>query len=98
MTRSEPRRDLYAHMDAANVDLKAFTQDFYHRVCAGHLDDVLQTLEYLRYQARDQHRPRRHQPRTCLKRVIRGARVIPTRAHAPTTCAAMARLIVTPEP
>jgi AmmeMemoRadiSam system radical SAM enzyme len=46
---AEPRRDLYAHMDAANADLKAFTQDFYHRVCAGHLDDVLQTLEYLRH-------------------------------------------------
>jgi pyruvate formate lyase activating enzyme len=44
---AEPRRDLYAHMDAANIDLKAFTQDFYHRVCAGHLDAVLDTLEYL---------------------------------------------------
>jgi pyruvate formate lyase activating enzyme len=42
-----PRRDLYEHMDAANVDLKAFTQDFYHRVCAGNLDAVLDTLEYL---------------------------------------------------
>ena len=31
------RRELYAHMDAANVDLKAFTEDFYHRVCSGHL-------------------------------------------------------------
>jgi pyruvate formate lyase activating enzyme len=48
--RPEPRRDLYAHMDAANVDLKAFTQDFYHRVCAGHLDAVLDTLEYLRHE------------------------------------------------
>jgi AmmeMemoRadiSam system radical SAM enzyme len=37
-------------MDAANVDLKAFTQDFYHRVCAGHLDAVLDTLEYLRHE------------------------------------------------
>jgi len=46
--RPEPRGDLYAHMDAANVDLKAFTQDFYHRVCAGHLDAVLDTLKYLR--------------------------------------------------
>src|SRR5574341_1116773 len=32
-----PRREFYAHMDAANVDLKAFTEDFYHRVAAGHL-------------------------------------------------------------
>jgi len=45
-----PRLDLYAHLDAANVDLKAFTQDFYHRVCAGHLDSVLETLEYLRHE------------------------------------------------
>src|SRR6266545_7317233 len=35
------RRELYAHMDAANIDLKAFTEDFYHRVCAGHLGPVL---------------------------------------------------------
>ena len=45
-----PRLDLYAHMDAANVDLKAFTQNFYHRVCAGHLDAVLDTLEYLHHE------------------------------------------------
>ncbi|MGZ4137439.1 MAG: AmmeMemoRadiSam system radical SAM enzyme [Actinomycetota bacterium] len=42
------RRELFAHMDAANVDLKAFTDDFYHRVCAGRLAPVLETLEYLR--------------------------------------------------
>ncbi len=43
----EPRREFYQHVDAANVDLKAFTQDFYHRVCAARLDDVLDTLRYL---------------------------------------------------
>jgi pyruvate formate lyase activating enzyme len=43
----EPRRDFFAHLDAANVDLKAFSEDFYRRVCAGHLDPVLETLEYL---------------------------------------------------
>ncbi|MBI4171945.1 MAG: AmmeMemoRadiSam system radical SAM enzyme [Actinobacteria bacterium] len=43
----EPRRDLFGHMDAANVDLKAFTEDFYADVCAGHLRPVLDTLEYL---------------------------------------------------
>jgi pyruvate formate lyase activating enzyme len=42
-----PRRDLYAHIDAANVDLKAFSEEFYRHVCAGHLHDVLETLEYL---------------------------------------------------
>jgi pyruvate formate lyase activating enzyme len=46
----EPRRDFYQHIDAANVDLKAFTQDFYHRVCAARLDDVLDTLRYLRHE------------------------------------------------
>jgi pyruvate formate lyase activating enzyme len=44
------RRELYAHVDAANIDLKAFTEDFYHRVCAGHLAPVLDTLVYLRQQ------------------------------------------------
>ncbi len=42
-----PRREFYAKMDAANVDLKAFTDDFYWRVCGGRLQPVLDTLEYL---------------------------------------------------
>ena len=45
---AEPRRELYRHMDAANVDLKAFTERFYRDVCAGHLQDVLDTLVYLK--------------------------------------------------
>jgi pyruvate formate lyase activating enzyme len=45
-----PRRELYRHMDAANVDLKAFTQDFYRRICFGNLDPVLETLKYLRHE------------------------------------------------
>jgi pyruvate formate lyase activating enzyme len=44
----EPRREFYAHLDAANVDLKAFTDDFYRHVCGGHLPDVLDTLVYLK--------------------------------------------------
>ena len=43
----EPRAEFYRHMDAANVDLKAFTERFYHDVCAGELAPVLETLEYL---------------------------------------------------
>jgi pyruvate formate lyase activating enzyme len=43
----EPRDELFAHMDAANVDLKAFTESFYADTCAGHLQPVLDTLEYL---------------------------------------------------
>jgi pyruvate formate lyase activating enzyme len=42
-----PRRELYAHVDAANVDLKGFTDDFYRHVCGAKLADVLATLEYL---------------------------------------------------
>ena len=42
-----PRRDFYEKLDAANVDLKAFTDDFYWRVCGGRLQPVLDTLEYL---------------------------------------------------
>jgi len=44
----EPRREFYRHMDAANVDLKAFTERFYWKVTGGHLAPVLETLEYLK--------------------------------------------------
>jgi pyruvate formate lyase activating enzyme len=44
----EPRREFYQYMDAANVDLKAFTEDFYWRVCKGDLQTVLDTLVYLK--------------------------------------------------
>jgi len=43
----QPRVEFFAGMDAANVDLKAFTERFYHRVCGGHLQDVLETLQYI---------------------------------------------------
>jgi pyruvate formate lyase activating enzyme len=45
-----PRREFYDHMDAANIDLKAFTEDFYHRTCAGSLAPVLDTLVYVRHE------------------------------------------------
>ncbi len=41
------RVDFFAPMDAANVDLKAFSDDFYRRVCGGRLGPVLDTLRYL---------------------------------------------------
>ena len=44
----EPRKELYQHIDAANVDLKAFTERFYEKICAGQLAPVLDTLEYIR--------------------------------------------------
>jgi pyruvate formate lyase activating enzyme len=41
------REEFFSHMDAANVDLKGFTEDFYRGTCAAHLQPVLETLEYL---------------------------------------------------
>jgi pyruvate formate lyase activating enzyme len=47
----EARGDLFADVDAANVDLKAFTEDFYWRTTGSHLDDVLETLKWIRHQS-----------------------------------------------
>lgn len=44
----EPRAEFYQHMDAANIDLKAFTEDFYHQLTGSHLQPVLDTLIYLK--------------------------------------------------
>ncbi|NJN46165.1 MAG: AmmeMemoRadiSam system radical SAM enzyme [Candidatus Competibacteraceae bacterium] len=44
----EPRREFYRHMDAANIDLKAFSERFYWKICGGHLQPVLDTLVYLK--------------------------------------------------
>ena len=43
-----PRAEFYRYMDAANVDLKAFTEQFYKQITVGHLQAVLDTLEYLK--------------------------------------------------
>jgi len=43
----EPRIEFFNHINAANIDLKGFTQDFYHKICHGHLQPVLDTLCYL---------------------------------------------------
>jgi len=45
-----PRADFYQHMDAANIDLKGFTDAFYEKVTFGKLPAVLETLEYLRHE------------------------------------------------
>ncbi|MGB7541669.1 MAG: AmmeMemoRadiSam system radical SAM enzyme [Burkholderiales bacterium] len=45
-----PRRDFYAKMDAANVDLKAFSEDFYFKLTGAHLQPVLDTLVYLKHE------------------------------------------------
>jgi pyruvate formate lyase activating enzyme len=41
------RDELFSQMDAANIDLKAFTDGFYEKICAGRLAPVLETLEYV---------------------------------------------------
>ncbi len=46
----EARPEFYRHMDAANVDLKGFTEAFYHRLCFGQLAPVLDTLKYLKHE------------------------------------------------
>ena len=47
---AEPRREFYAKMDAANVDLKAFTDEFYVKLTGAHLAPILDTLKYLRHE------------------------------------------------
>ena len=46
----EPRKEFFEYMDAANVDLKAFTEDFYWKVTGSHLQPVLETIEYLHHE------------------------------------------------
>ena len=46
----EPRREFYRYMDAANIDLKAFTEAFYRKVTGSELHAVLDTLIYIRAQ------------------------------------------------
>ncbi len=48
----EPREEFYRHMDAANVDLKAFTERFYKKITGSHLRPVLETLEYIKHHTR----------------------------------------------
>ena len=45
-----PREAFFRHMDAANVDLKAFTENFYYKLTGAHLDPVLDTLRYLKHE------------------------------------------------
>ncbi|HID92902.1 MAG TPA: AmmeMemoRadiSam system radical SAM enzyme [bacterium (Candidatus Stahlbacteria)] len=44
----EPLRELCKYLDAANIDLKGFTEEYYQEVCEGHLAPVLQTLKILK--------------------------------------------------
>lgn len=42
-----PRAEFYQCMDAANIDLKAFNEQFYHQLTGSHLADILDTLQYV---------------------------------------------------
>ena len=42
--------DIYRYIDAANIDLKAFTENFYGKVTLTHLQPVLDTLKWLRHE------------------------------------------------
>jgi pyruvate formate lyase activating enzyme len=44
-----PRKEFFAKMDAANIDLKAFTEDFYLKLTGSHLQPVLDTLAYVHH-------------------------------------------------
>ena len=48
----EPRKEFYRHMDAANIDLKAFTERFYKKICGAQLGSVLDTLQYLKHETK----------------------------------------------
>jgi pyruvate formate lyase activating enzyme len=47
-----PRAEFYRHVDAANVDLKAFTEEFYFKITKSHLQPVLDTLEYIKHETK----------------------------------------------
>ena len=46
----QARKDVYQFIDAANVDLKAFSEKFYHKITFSHLDDILDTLLWLKHE------------------------------------------------
>ena len=46
----EPRQEFYRYMDAANVDLKAFTEQFYKTISGSRLEPVLETLRYIKHE------------------------------------------------
>lgn len=45
-----PRSEFFRYMDAANIDLKAFSERFYRKICGGALQPVLETLKYLKHE------------------------------------------------
>ncbi len=48
----QPRAEFYQYMDAANIDLKAFSEKFYHKITGSHLQSVLETLVYIKHETK----------------------------------------------
>lgn len=46
----EPRKELFELMDAANIDLKAFSEEFYKKNCLAHLEPILDTIKYVKHE------------------------------------------------
>lgn len=44
----EPRKEFFAHMDAANIDLKGFSERFYQKNCLARLEPILETIKYVK--------------------------------------------------
>jgi pyruvate formate lyase activating enzyme len=49
---AEARQEFFAHMDAANMDLKAFTDQFYTQLCFAALEPILDTLRWLKHETK----------------------------------------------
>ncbi len=46
----EARKEVYAYVDAVNIDLKAFSERFYHKLTFSHLENVLDTIQWLKHE------------------------------------------------
>lgn len=43
-----PRKELFEHIDAANIDLKSFSEEFYKKYCLAHIEPILDTIKYVK--------------------------------------------------
>lgn len=44
----EPRVEFFKHMNAANIDLKAFNKEFYKKLCLADIEPILDTIKYVK--------------------------------------------------
>ena len=44
----EPAKEFFEYIDAVNIDLKGFSEDFYKKNCLAHLEPVLDTIKYVK--------------------------------------------------